>query len=94
MLEYYNQRLMAGAIGTLKNQITNRTAISSIHAVSHGNTDHIENLSTDNLCHILAKNLIIFCSYPQDVSDAEVKSNGQINLDEISRQKSIQAVAL
>lgn len=54
--------------------------ISRVHAVSHENTDHVEDLSRGNSCYILAKNLIMFRTYPQDVSEAEVKSNGQINL--------------
>lgn len=71
---------MLGTSRSLKNQITNSAVLSRAHAVSHGNTDHVEDLSRGNSCYILAKNLIMFHSYPQDVSDAEVKSNGQINL--------------
>lgn len=80
---------------SLKTQIPYSTALSRAHAASHGNTDHVGDLSRGNSCYILAKNLIMFHSYLQDVSEVEVKSNGQINLaGKIPGQKSTQAVAL
>lgn len=71
---------MLGTSRSLKNQFPNSTALSRGHAASHGNTDHVEDLSRGNSCYILAKNLTMFHSYPQDVSEVGVKSNGQINL--------------
>lgn len=80
---------------SLKTQIPNSTALSRAHAASHGNTDHVEDLSRGNSCYIVTKNLTMFHPYPQDVSEVEVKSNGQINLaGKIPGQKSTQAVAL
>lgn len=61
----------------------------------HDSADYTENLTRGNSLHILSMILIIFCSYCQDVSATEVKSNRLINLaEEISKQTIVQTVAL
>jgi hypothetical protein len=48
--------------------------------VSAGNKVCIENWTRGHSCYVLAKTLSTFCAYPETLSEAELKSNGNFKI--------------
>lgn len=74
-----------------QNADRNENNKGQVHMVS--DEDSFEDWTRVHLCYILAKNLTIFCSYPETLQKTEFKGRGLIDLvKDISSQPHIQAV--